>query len=273
MAQRFGLWSRMWRSAWCAEAYRDAASRSVGSAFGYLAVLIAIAAAVTALVSQVRVGQAVAMFKAQRLWEAYLPEIRLTDGTVSSPVEQPFVRELDGTVLILDTTGQTTELDPQYEQGLLITEREIVLRRGRGVTQETRRYTLDRLPDLVLNQATAERFLDQVKAWTWVVVGLGMLIWLWIAKPVQVLVWSLLGVVVNAVAKRRLSYRAIFNVGVLALTVPLVFGLVRTGFGWISPWLWWLSLGLCAAYVVWGVLAQPEPAVATSSSQTHVPVS
>ena len=56
MAQRFGMWERLWRSPWSTEAYRDVAAGSIGSAFIYLALWVALAAIVPAARMQWFIG-------------------------------------------------------------------------------------------------------------------------------------------------------------------------------------------------------------------------
>jgi hypothetical protein len=131
----------------------------------------------------------------------------------------------------------TTRLDEQATAGILVTEREIVVRQRRRA-HETRTYALDEFPDMVLNQQTIEVWLSALVAWGWIVVAVGLTLWLWIAKLFQVLFWSLLGLAVNAISGRSLRYGAIVNIGILALTV---------------------SLAMYLSYYTWGILVQPKP--------------
>ena len=261
MAQPFRVGSGLWRSAYSAEAYREIAAGGMGRAFGYLAVLIALATAVFTVAAQIGISRAVAEFKSSRLWEQNLPEIRLAGGKVSSPAQQPYVKEIKGTLFVLDTTGTTTDLDPKYEQGVLVTQSEVVVRRFRSI-RETRRYALDQVSDMVLNQANIERILERVGQWAWLAVGIAVLIWLWIAKLIQVLFWSLLSLSVNAIAKRSLSYGTLFRIGVLALTVPLAYDVLVAVLGWTRAFSGLIALALYLGYLIWGILAQPEPAQA-----------
>jgi len=195
-------------------------------------------------------------FKETRYWEKNFPEIRITDGKVSSPVEQPFTFEEDDFVFILDTRDATKELDLSYRNGILLTRTDLIYRSRPG---ETRHYSLEKFPNLILNQATVERFLQLIRNWTWVVTAFFLTIWFWIAKLIQVLFWSLLSLVVNAITKRSLPYRALFNIGVLALTVPFAFDLVKDTLGLRAPGLGWISLALYVGYLIWGILVQSKP--------------
>ena len=256
MSNRASVWVRIYRSAFDAEAYRDAATRRPGSLLGYLALLIAIATIVTALQAHVRSVRA--LEEAKPWLTAHIPELHITNGALSSPTPQPYVWAESDFAFVLDTTGATTELDPKYARGVLLTKTDAIVRRS---AIETRRYSFQNIPNLIVNQATIARWIQTIKSWLWVAVAIGTLVWLWIAKLLQVLLWSVVGLMVNAFAKRSLSYRALWNIGVYALTVPLVLDLIKISLGWQTPLLGWLSLILYAGYVVWGILVQPIPAI------------
>ena len=263
MPARWGLWSRMWGSVWSANAYHDAATGRVGRMLGYLAVLITIATALLTVRTHVVLVRALEDGKP---WiKAHIPEIRIEKGTASSPVAQPYVREGRRVGFVLDTTGATTDLDPKYERGLLLTKTELIFRTS---AIETRRYELAKVPDLVINGAMIGDALDGAlaKPWLWPVIALGTFLWLWVAKLVKVLFWSLLGLLVNTLSKRGLRYGALFNVGILALTVPTAFDVVLVLAGVRIPVQGLLALALYLGYLMWGVLSQPSSAEATAAT-------
>jgi len=264
MASSFGTWSGLWRSAFDADMYRQAAAGSLRRVFGYLAVLLAIAAVVITVQANILFNQSARRFSDSQWWAKNLPEIRIEQGRASSPVPQPFVYEQAAFAFVLDTTGGTTELDPKYRQGVLLTSTELFLRRQRR-GEETRRYSLAEMPDVTINQATLQGWLNRLATWGWVPVLVIMTVWLWVAKLLQVLLWSLVGLIVSAVSKRRLSYGAVFRIGVVALTVPLYVDLIKDIFGWTGWIPMLLSLALYGAYLTWGVLVQPAP-----SSPAHM---
>ena len=86
MAVRLGLWARLWRSAWSADAYRDAATGRVGRMVGSLAVLITIATALVTIRAHVTLVRA--LEDAKPWVKAHIPEIQITKGTASSPAAQ-----------------------------------------------------------------------------------------------------------------------------------------------------------------------------------------
>ena len=257
MKQRARMWSRLSRSAWDAAAYRESAAGRGGSLFGYLAFLIAIATAVVTIHTHVLVARAVTV--AKPLIRAQFPEIRITNGTVSSPVKQPYVWEHGGGVFILDATGATTHLDSKYARGLLLTKTELIYLRNRRNVVEERRYQLSRFRNVVLDVATVERWLELAKSWLWIVVAVPMYGRLWLENLCVVFFWSLLSLIVNAASRRALPYGALVRIGIYALTVPSAITLLKDSLG-LADVLKLVSPAVYIGYLVWGILVQPVPA-------------
>ena len=258
MKHRFGIWALLWRSPWSADAYRDVAAGGVGRIFGYLALLIAIVALITSVRVHTAVSGFAQSFRELKPWEANLPEIQIREGRATTLPARPYVFQNEDVMIVIDTTGETTELDPQYREGFLLTETELILRMGPG-PGETRRLPFAGVPDLTLNQTTVERAIQIISPWTWLGVAVAMTIWLWIVKLMQVLVWTPVSMVVNAVSRRALRYGALWNLGIYALTVHTVFDLFKDSVGRQSWALVLFSLALYSGYLIWAVLVQPVP--------------
>ena len=253
MSNRVKVWTRICRSAYSGEAYREAAASRASSLFGYLAVLITIATVIITIQAHLN---SVRFLEQSRPWlNQHVPELHITKGTLSSPAPQPYLWAESDFGFVLDTTGATTDLDPKYTRGILLTNTEAIVRRS---AMETRRYSFHTMPDIVINQETIARWIAAIKSWLWLAVAIGMFVWLWIAKLLQVLVWSLLGILVNAAAKRALSYRSVWNIGVYALTVPFLFDVLIMTLGLQGALFGLISLALYAAYLIRGMLAQPR---------------
>lgn len=255
MPQRFGVWSLLWKSPFSLEAWQDVGPGSFSRMWRYLALLISLAAIIVTIIVQVGMLRVVGNFKQQRWWERNLPDMRIANGQVTSSATQPYVREFDDFVFVLDTTGATGDLDPKYRNGILVKKQEVIIRRQRGA-EEIRRFSLSEVPDFELNQASVEELLNRVLSWLWLVVLLGYMVWLWVAKPLQVLFWSLPLLIVNAVSGKRLPYKSLFNLGIYALTVPLIWDLIGMVAAPNQPWWGWVSVGIYVGYWSWGLLQQ-----------------
>lgn len=233
-----------------ADAYRDAAGWSLGRTFGYAAILISVMTVIVTVKSHVALVQGLEQAKP---WvRAHVPEIRIQDGKASSPVPQPYIQQGEEITFILDTTGQTTALEAP--RGLLLTATELIYKKS---AVETRRYSLAQIKALTITPPLVEAWMATAQKWLWVAVGLAAFAGLWIVSLVRVLFWSLLGLLVRAVFKRAVSYRGLFNVGVYALTGPMVLEAVPYMLAGIKvPGLLFLAVYL--GYVAWGVSVQPE---------------
>ena len=251
MRPPLSLWGLLRGSAGTPEAYRDVASGGTGRMMGYLAFLIAMATVVVTL--QAQIATVVAMKIGGPWLKKHVPEIHITKGIASSPVQQPYVFEERGFGFVVDTTGATRDLDPKYKHGALLTKTELVFRKSEV---ETRRYSLAKSPDMVVNETTIDAMIKTVKQWLWVIVAAGVFVGLWVVKLLQVFFWSLVGLLIKHIAPRPLTYRAVLNLAIYALTVPLVFDLVKGFLGWRVPGLWLFSLGIYAGYLTWGILVQ-----------------
>ena len=112
---------------------------------------------------------------------------------------------------------------------------------------------------MLLNQTTVERFLNVIQASAWCIVAFVMMGWFWIAKLFQVLFGSVFGLLMNACTKRSLRYGVLFNIGILALTVPFAFDMIKDAAGWHHWMLPYMSVAIYLGYVAWGILVQPKP--------------
>jgi len=263
MGRGQGLLQRLGGSVYRADAYRQVAADRSAALLGYLAVLILLATVVTTALMQVRLGRV--LNEAEPWLKDSVPQLRIEKGRLSSPVEQPYVWESGAFVVVLDTTGAVTELNPEYGQGVLITERALIVRRS---PTESREYDLSRFPDLVLNDEAWDTLLHNIRSWMWTVVAISTFLWLWALKLIHVLVWSVLGLLVAPLAHRKLTFRALWNISIYALTAPLFYDLALNLLGLAQrPLLSLLSLVLYAGYWCWGIFVQlPAPDSAAARS-------
>lgn len=255
--------NRFKASFWKKEAYKEVTTQRVGTMIVYLAILISVMTVLVTIRSHFAIGKLVEDFYLSDVWRTnQIPEVDIRDGHASSAVAQPYILQDEDFIFILDTTGQTQELDPDYEQGVLVTETEMIYRRSKF---EMRRYDLSEFPDFSLNRQSIEKWISDFRAWAWLIIAVSMFIFLWVAKALQLLFGALIGLLVCAITKRSLAFRSLINISILALTPPLVFDLLKDSFNLFSPWFSWLSVGIFAGYVTWGVLAQFEVVVLPAS--------
>lgn len=82
-----------------------------------------------------------------------LPEITISEGNAAADVPQPYVAQRDEAgriefTVVIDTTGETTQLDEDYVNGILVRKNGVVFRFGKRTMEhvfpETLNVTIDR---------------------------------------------------------------------------------------------------------------------------------
>ncbi|MBM3252841.1 MAG: DUF1189 domain-containing protein [Candidatus Omnitrophica bacterium] len=176
-----------------------------------------------------------------------IPEITIRNGEVSSPVEQPYKKGTNDFVFILDTTGQTMSISPEYRAGILLLKNKIVHKQSEV---ETREYDLSRTPYFVLNKT----IVDRIKSiFVWITIPL-MVVFLYlyyiIAKLFQALLFSLLTLIINAASGLKIAYSGLLNIGVFNLTLPTLLGAIVDITGLRMPFFWLIYTGVYIVYLV-----------------------
>lgn len=183
-----------------------------------------------------------------------IPELHIRNGTVSSPVEQPWVWEsVDSNgkqvFMGLDTTGQISHLPDDVDMGILVTEHQL------EVLQQSGRHQITDLGEV-------EEFdLDSDIAWDWIIlitgVGIPFLAGLsavWTLVVRLVLALAVGGLITAATADKGVSYAGGVRVAVLGMIPPMVlFGLLEAT-GLLTGWwllVWLVFLAACAIW--WGL--------------------
>lgn len=184
-----------------------------------------------------------------------IPELRIRNGSVTSPVEQPWVLEetdeLGRRVFVgLDTTGQINALPEDVDMGILVTEHQIEVLQQDGRHQTT-------------NVSEFEGFeLNPEIAWSWITaffsIGIPVAaslsaVWTVIVRLVIALMVG--GLITAATSDRGVDYTGGLRVAILGMVPSMVlFGLIEAT-GLLSAWwliAWLLSLAACA---IWWALA------------------
>jgi hypothetical protein len=66
-----------------------------------------------------------------------MPEVRIENGRATTDVHQPWSRSFDAQFqIVIDTTGQTQQIDAAFPTGLLIGPTKIIYKRGPEMTQD-----------------------------------------------------------------------------------------------------------------------------------------
>lgn len=235
--------------------YTQVALQPFQRTLGYLCWLIVWSAVATTTVAQMQFARW--LQRDAETWLTRLPEVRIEQGVATSPSPQPWRLEIGESsfAFIVDTTGRTTEVDARYPQGILLTQRQLLVKRGIGRIIS---YDLARVQSFTFNVAVARRWLHQ---WLWVgpvVVWMFAALYLVLAKPVQVLCFSLWSVLISGFLGRGWRYQSLMTMGVYALTGPALVNALMTVVTPAMP----LAFGsaiISGVYVAYLTLAATQP--------------
>lgn len=188
-----------------------------------------------------------------------LPTITIKDGKASSDVPQPWVKQLDkdehgrSIVLIIDTTGQRTDFEPN-ELGLFV-QREQVIAKSED---QRREFSLSKAPDMVVGPKSVRQGIAKVlrRAPFWI--GGVLIFYYFLAKLFQSMVLLLAGPIGASGRKRPLGFGALFTVAVYALAPAVLLDCVLDFVPFRVPHFWLIYLAVAATYTILGARAASD---------------
>ncbi len=234
----------LFRSFYSPEFYREVGAWWRGRSFVQLGLVLAVCSAL--LVAKMFAGWSGFMRTEGQAVIAQIPEITIEQGKVSTNVPQPhFIRASDGIVAIIDTTGLITSLR-DTEAPLLLTEDELIVRKNEHQTQTV---DLSEIESFYLDQYLAADWAKIIGNWAFVVMYPFCFIGSVAYRVVQVLFYSLFGLLMVKSIRARLHYPAILSLTAVAI-IPAIF--LKTAFiqlGLTFPFSWLLLFAVAMAYL------------------------
>ncbi len=232
-------------------------ARRKSGAFGYMALLLAVVLAISAVIDTVNVRRESEVMVRK---VAAGPDFGIRNGEVYFDGQMPYRYEENGLVIIVDTTGQTgpEALADAAPNSMLITRTKMYQKRGPAQIQTT---DLSQLP-LELNRQDVLGFLDKL----WVIVPLGYLfIYLFQLgfKALDAAILGLVALAYGSATRRTIPYNLGFKLGLYAMTLPIVIQWLFpnfTTFSFQGFLIWW---GLAILYLIMGLRAYYQDEDAT----------
>lgn len=208
-----------------------------------------------------------------------LPEIKIENGIVSSSIE-PFIRtwENNAFAFIVDTSegeGDPISLLGNYGSAIMFTKDKLIFKTTEKGKTKLEIHTLSNIKSLKIKFGNREEgFLtltfdgrvfhltsEKVNRWAKLANGLtffillpGFFLYHLITKLSQLFLFSLFSLIAKKFAKANLSYANLLNIGILALSPPVMlatlFQLTRLSF----PPFWVLYCGIYVAFLLMAVL-------------------
>ncbi len=249
------------------------AKLKASSKYGFLYLLYLAAVGTVALVSlfQTKAMPVVDRFSEWMIRE--MPEIVVTEGIVSSPVEQPYTMKHSefGMILILDSNKESLKPDEIGQAAVFITKRLIYVHNP--VQNDTQIIDLAQSYEDLKKQGKQvqparvdgemlRRLYNQMKPSLAAVIGIVTFIYLFLWKLGAAFLYSLIAVIFNLFREKKYPYPALFNITIYAMTAVCVLqliGLLTQNLALnIQPW---IAIGITTAYLglVFFVAAPDEP--------------
>ena len=278
MTEKKSIWLGF-RGSFNPEFYRGIVTQSFGRSFVYFLLLILAVSIIFSIkyTADARgvIGEVVTWINtefAERLPE-FLPEITIKDGEVSSPAEQPYIHEWEEFVFILDTTGSITSLD-DYQNGVLITKRTIIVRTIEDDKIKTEKHDLSMITSLNIGPGKGEGELitfsfqewrlsvtqENVTKWSKFIsralvplIVVFLFFYHFTTKFIHLLFFSLVSLIANRIVDAGLEYSHLLNIGIFALTPPLALAVLVMVFGLTIPMFWLLYIVVYCAFLIMAI--------------------
>ena len=278
MTEKKSIWLGF-RGSFNPEFYREIVTQSFGRSFVYFLLLILAVSIIFSIKytadARGEIGEVVTWINtefAERLPE-FLPEITIKDGEVSSPAEQPYIHEWEEFVFILDTTGSITSLD-DYQNGVLITKRTIIVRTIENGKIQTEEHDLSMITSLNIGPGKGEGELitfsfqewrlsvtqENVTKWSKFIsrallplIVVFFFFYHFTTKFIHLLFFSLVSLIANRIVDAGLEYSHLLNIGIFALTPPLALAVLAMVFGLTIPMFWLLYIVVYCAFLIMAI--------------------
>lgn len=258
--KRLAFFSTFARSFYDLSVYREAAAADGGSVFWYFCRVMVIAIPLICFGCNAQLGRSMDEVS-KTIGRADIPEVVIQRGQASTTVKQPWVRKMDdGSVFIIDTTGQTTALPANARSGILLTKDTLFVQQAAGARQ-LQMYPLKQFPDYTLNKTNLRSSLGTVKGLAFPITVIVLLVYYPIAGVVQAIFLSLVALVVFSSRQLKLGFAAAWNVALIAMTPVSMIVAVTWLVGIQVPVLlgWLLYYAAYIAYVVLGAMRCENP--------------
>lgn len=217
--------------------------------FGYMAVLLAIVLAINGYLTMVDLRQHVAAWATQvEKW----PDFGVRGGQFYFEGPMPFSQTLsDGTLLVIDTTGQTRPESLAGKSAYLVTREALYLIQP-GLPH--REFLFNRLRNDI-GKAEFQQFLasrpERLVSFVYLFIYLFQLLF----KAIDASVLALIAIFYGSMIRRPVSFELGFKMALYAMSLPVIIQWVFRDFTAFSPLgftIWW---SVATIYLIFGLRA------------------
>lgn len=160
--------------------------------------------------------------------QSELPDFTLKDGKFKLSSDKPFIRDFDGFVIALDSSGTKDEnVLNSYPAGFFVNQDKLVSKQQ----MEQREFSFKELPEVTVTKADVLQALPMMR-WGFAIVWPVMFFLILIEKVISVYALSFFGIALQRIHNINLKYRQIWNMSLFALTLPIVLDFWLSLMGW-----------------------------------------
>lgn len=186
-----------------------------------------------------------------------VPEVKITKGKISIDKPMPYIindPDKGLPLIIIDTTGKITSLDGSPAT-ILITESKIVMKKS---SVETRTFNLSEIDNFYLDRSMVYKFLDIISDWLTVLVFPFALIFSFLCRILQVLLYSVFGLLFAHILKTGINYKTLVRLTAISITPAVIFGTVRDYLHISVPYWSWISFLIAMSYLFFALKVSSE---------------
>jgi len=257
--RQYNYFQAFYLSFFSAPLYCDVARRWRGTGFLYLLLLLALAWIPTMAGVQATIARGID--SEAHAFVSQIPAITITNGEVSTDVETPhFIRDpdTDKAWAIIDLTGEYTSLE-DTEAAVLLTRRQVLMKRMRGTIEETRGFDLSTIESFSVTRADIQGWLEAAKVWLAIVFYPFAVVFSFIYRIVQALIYALIGLLIARSLEVTLDYGTLLRLAVVAVTPVIILGTVLSVGSVRVPALWLISFAVAMGYLTFAIKANAAP--------------
>ena len=249
--RQFGCLKAIAMSFYSKALYRDVVQNWTGGVLLYILLLITICWSFNMVPMQIAINQGYKSFSTKYLPQ--MPEMLFKDGQLTTPENRPyFIKDFEtkNTILVIDTSGEYTNLDKLPNAGLVTKNAVIYKDKNEIKTKEfPAKFNLDIKPEVV------QQKLASVIDWAWVLFLPCFIFFSFCYQIIKAIFYALFGKIFTVFANIPLTYGEIFKMTFFAMTPALIINTVSTWFSFTIPHDILLSFLITLTYLAFGILA------------------
>lgn len=182
-----------------------------------------------------------------------LPAFEFNNGTLTSDIQEPIVRDENGQTFIFDTTDSMTRDDlDQYDNVIaLFSNKAYMISDG---TEESLDYAM--IKELNFTKSDLTNFIESSKNLLPLIISVIIIasyIFMTALKFIGITVLALIGLIIKNIMKRKLKYGQLWIVSAYAVTLPTIFFAIMESLNILIPgqfFIYWVAAIIILSQIV-----------------------